>query len=150
MTDIKLPTVLALDDDTGIATRAANPGQFEQAARHLDETDDRPELAAELRRLAAIALKRPVVTCDHAHPDLADMRATLAACRAVLDLDPATAHEAAGSGSCDACTVVAAVSFGFSLAASAAGEMTGLSEPLRARLAAAITETERELLSAPN
>ena len=90
------------------------------------------------------------MTHDHAQPDLADMRATLATCRAVLALDPATAHQAAGSGTCPECTVIAAVSFGFSLAASAAGEMTGLPEPVRARLTAAITETERELRSAPN
>ena len=90
------------------------------------------------------------MTHDHDHPDRADMRATLATCRAVLDLDPATAHQAAGSGTCPQCTVIAAVSFGFSLAASAAGEMIGLSEPLRARLAAAIDAAQRELDTGSN
>ena len=87
---------------------------------------------------------------DHARPDISAQRAVLATARAVLNVDPAAAHQAAGSGACDSCTVVAAVSFGFAMVASAAGEMIGLSEPLRARLATAIAEAERELGSAPN
>jgi len=87
---------------------------------------------------------------DHDHPSIADQRATLAVARAVLALDPAAAHQAAGSGSCEACTVIAAVSFGFAMVASAAGEMFGLSEPLRARLAAWIAEAQAELDSAGN
>lgn len=87
---------------------------------------------------------------DHDHPGIADQRAVLAVARAVLNVDPASAHQAAGSGACNACTVVAAVSFGFAMVASAAGEMTGLSEPLRVQLAAAIDAAEAELRAAPN
>ncbi len=87
---------------------------------------------------------------DHVRPGITEQRAVLATARAVLNVDPAAAHQAAGSGVCDSCTVVAAVSFGFAMVASAAGEMTGLSEPLRARLADAIAESERELRGTAN
>ena len=82
---------------------------------------------------------------DPVRPGVDAQRATLAVARAVLAADPAAAHQAAGSGSCDACTVVAAVSFGFAMVASAAGEMLGLSAPLADRLAAAIAEAQQEL-----
>ena len=87
---------------------------------------------------------------DHTRPGITEQRAVLATARAVLNVDPAAAHQAAGSGACDACTVVAAVSFGFAMVASAAGEMTGLSEPLRVQLPAAIDAAEAELRAAPN
>ena len=47
--------------------------------------------------------------------------------------DPAAAHQAAGSGSCDACTVVAALQFGFTIAQELAGAGF-VSGPLRAAL----------------
>ena len=86
---------------------------------------------------------------DH-RPGITEQRAVLATARAILALDPDAAHEAAGSGSCPECTVVAAVSFGFSLAASARGEMIGLSEELAARLAAVIAEAQAELDASAN
>ncbi len=87
---------------------------------------------------------------DHARPGLADQRAVLATARAVLDGDPGTAHHAAGSGSCQACTVIAAMQLGYALVAQFTGERMFVSEPLRLKLAAAIDATRAELDSAGN
>ena len=87
---------------------------------------------------------------DHARPDLADQRAALATARAVLNGDPEAAHDAAGSGSCEACTVIAAAQFGFALVAQFTGERMFVSEGLRVQLLAVVDATERELNSAPN
>jgi hypothetical protein len=89
------------------------------------------------------------MTHDHARPAAADQRAVLATARAVLTADPDAAHAAAGSGACDECTTVAAVQFGFALAAELAGAGFA-SGPLRARLLAAITSAEAELRGTPN
>lgn len=70
---------------------------------------------------------------DPARPDVTSLRAVLATARAVLAADPEAAHEAAGAGSCDACTVVAAVQFGFTIAQELAGAGF-VSGPLRAAL----------------
>jgi hypothetical protein len=94
------------------------------------------------------------MTSDHdpARPAIADQRATLAAARAILASDPDAAHQAAESGSCPACTVIASLQLGFALAAA-----TATGEPfvtpggqLHARLLAAINTAQRELDSAPN
>jgi hypothetical protein len=60
---IRLPSVLALDDDTRIATRAATPDQLEQAARYLKQQAEREQAEAEetvaaMRELGAMARKR--------------------------------------------------------------------------------------------
>ena len=86
----------------------------------------------------------------HARPDLADQRAVLAVARAVLAADPDAAHEAAGSGSCEACTVVAALQLGFALVAQFTGERMFVSESLRLQLAAVIDATQQELDAAGN
>jgi hypothetical protein len=89
------------------------------------------------------------MTHDPARPTIADQRAVLAAARAViLGADPA-AHEAAAAGACPACTTLAAISFGFALAASVAGE-TLVSETLRLRLLAAVNTAQAELDAFPN
>ena len=88
---------------------------------------------------------------DHALPGIADQRAVLATARAMLaDASPDVIHDEAAAGACPVCTAVAAVSFGFALVASAAGEMTGLSEPLRRRLLKAIGAAQQELDSGAN
>lgn len=86
---------------------------------------------------------------DHARPGITDMRAALGTARAVLGADPDAAHEAAGAGSCPACTVVSAVQFGFALAASLTGQefVTG---QLLARLLAAVDAAQRELDTGSN
>ena len=158
---VKLPMVLALDDDTRIPTRTGTPEQFEQAARYLDEHPDDPawadspewaaELAAELRRLAAVALKRPVVTCDHDRPSLADHRAALLATLAILDgADLKAAHEAAEGGSCPACVATAGISYGLTLASTVAGDTAFMNEALRLQLIAATEATLRDLDSSAN
>lgn len=86
----------------------------------------------------------------HARPDTADMRASLAVARAILTDDDPAAHQAAASGTCPECTVVAAVSFGFNLAATLAGEQVGVSQPLASVMLAAVEDTERELRAAGN
>ncbi len=90
------------------------------------------------------------MTHDHARPDTADMRASLAVARAILTGDDPTAHQAAASGTCPECTVVAAVSFGFNLVATLAGEQVGVSQPLASVMLAAVEDTERELRAAGN
>ena len=90
------------------------------------------------------------MTHDHARPAIADQRAVLATARAVLAADPDAAHQAAGSGSCDACTVVAALQLGFALVAQFTGERMFVSEGLRLQLLAAVDATQQELDAAPN
>lgn len=88
---------------------------------------------------------------DHARPDLADMRAVLVTARAILDgADHDTAHQAAGAGFCPACTAVAGISFGITLASTLAGDQAFVSEQTRARLLAAVDATQQELDAAPN
>ena len=95
---------------------------------------------------------------DHARPGIAEQRAALATCRAVLAADEGAAHQSAGSGSCDACTVVAAVSFGIAVAEQlAAGLVRKLApgaeldvRPFRAAILDTIAETERDLRSMGN
>jgi hypothetical protein len=60
---IRLPAVIALDDDTRIATRAATPDQLEQAARYLEQQAGRElaeaaETSAAMRELGATARKQ--------------------------------------------------------------------------------------------
>jgi hypothetical protein len=94
-----------------------------------------------------------VTSGPHGHrPSLADQRAVLAAARAVLAADPDAAHQAAESGSCAACTVVAALQLGFALAASlTTGEpFTAYGSQLHARLLAAVSTAQAELRAAQN
>lgn len=87
---------------------------------------------------------------DHARPGLADQRATLAVARAVLNADPDAAHQAAGTGSCEACTVIAAAQFGFALVAQFTGQRMFVSEGLRVQLLAVVDAAQRELDAGPN
>lgn len=88
---------------------------------------------------------------DHARPDLADMRAVLATARAILDgTDHGTAAQAAEGGSCPACVAAAGISFGITLASTVAGDTAFVSEPVRARLLAAVDAAQAELDAAPN
>jgi hypothetical protein len=82
---------------------------------------------------------------DHARPDVSAQRAVLATARAVLASDPDAAHDFAASGSCEACTVVAALQFGFALVAQFTGERMFVSEGLRLQLLAAVDATQAEL-----
>ena len=91
------------------------------------------------------------MTGDHARPDTADMRAVLATARAILaGADHGTAHAAAATGTCPACTTVAGISFGISLAATLAGEQIGVSPELASAMLAAVEATENELRAAGN
>ena len=87
---------------------------------------------------------------DHARPGLADHRAVLTTARAVLANDPDAAHAAAGAGSCEACTVIAAIQYGFALVAQFTGERMFVSERLRLQLVAAVDATEAELDASAN
>lgn len=87
---------------------------------------------------------------DHDRPSRADQQAVLATARAILGSDPAAAHQAAGTGSCQACTVIAAMQLGYALVAEFLGERMFVSEPLRLKLAAAIDATQAELDSSAN
>jgi hypothetical protein len=87
---------------------------------------------------------------EHARPDLADMRASLAVARAILLGDDPGAHAAASAGSCPACTAMAGISFGITLASTFAGDKTLVSEPIRLAMLDAIASTEGELRAAPN
>ena len=95
---------------------------------------------------------------DHVRPGITEQRAVLATARAVLAGHDAEAHQAAGTGRCDACTVIAAASYGIMLAEQlAAGLVRKLApgaefdaRPIRAQLLVMIAETERELRAAGN
>ena len=87
---------------------------------------------------------------DHARPGQADLRAVLNTARAILTGDDQAAHQAAAAGTCPACTTVAATSFGFSLAATLAGEQLGVSRQLAAAMLAAVQAAQAELDAAPN
>jgi hypothetical protein len=88
---------------------------------------------------------------DHARPDAADMRASLATARAILDgADPSTAHETAESGTCAACVAVAGISFMVTVVSTLAGDTTVVSERSRRAMLAAVQAAQRELDSAPN
>ena len=68
------------------------------------------------------------------------------------------AHQAAGTGRCDACTVIASSSYGIMLAEELAGKLVRRlapgaefdARPIRAQLLVMIAETERELRAAGN
>jgi hypothetical protein len=87
---------------------------------------------------------------DPARPDISSQRAVLATARAILTgAGPEVAHDGASSGACQACTTVAAVQFGFALAAELAGAGF-VSGPLRARLLEAVKSAQAELDSMGN
>lgn len=78
-------------------------------------------------------------------------RAVLAACRAILTgAGPDAIHDAAGSASCDVCSVVSAAQWSIALAAQLAGDGPFPSGRLRRVLLAAVEAAERELGAAPN
>lgn len=88
---------------------------------------------------------------DHARPDTADMRASLAAARAILDgASHATAHQAAQTGTCPACTAIAGISFVIATASTLAGDKVFVSEPVRQAMLAAVDAAEAELRAAGN
>jgi hypothetical protein len=72
------------------------------------------------------------------------MRAVLATARAVLLADDQAAHQAAETGDCAACTVMAAVSFGFALASELAGEKF-VSQTMARVMLAAVDTADAEL-----
>jgi hypothetical protein len=88
----------------------------------------------------------------HEHrPGLADQRAVLATARLILTgADHGTAHAAAATGTCPACTAVAGISFGISLAATLAGEQIGVSQELASAMLAAVDAAEGAVRSAGN
>jgi hypothetical protein len=94
---------------------------------------------------------------DH-RPGTADQRAALATWRAILLADEPAAHDAAARGTCPACTVIAAASFGIAAAEQLASGLTAKlapgavldAGPFRAAILATIAETERELRAAGN
>jgi len=86
---------------------------------------------------------------DHARPDTDDMLASLDVARAVLLGDDAAAHAAAATGTCPACTTIAATSFGITLASTLLGE-TFLTDRTRRAMLAAVEAARREIDTAPN
>ena len=86
---------------------------------------------------------------DH-RPGIADMRAALLATRAILDRADDTAHEAAEGGSCPACTTMAGISYGTTLASTMAGDTAFMSEPVRLQLLAMVDATLRDLDTGSN
>ena len=87
---------------------------------------------------------------EHTHPDRADMRAALAVTRGILEGADGAAHEAAGSGSCEACTAMAGISWVISFASTLAGDTAFVSEPVRLALLDAVDASEAELRAAGN
>ena len=83
-------------------------------------------------------------------PDLTAQRAVLATARAILLGADQDAHTAAETGTCPACTTMAALSFGFALVSTFQGEQISVSGPLRAQLLAAVEAARREIDGAPN
>jgi hypothetical protein len=81
----------------------------------------------------------------HARPSAADMRASLAAARAMLTGDDPAAHDAAQGGHCAACTTLAALSLAFNITSTLAGEEAFNSGKLAHALYAAVEQAEREL-----
>ena len=82
---------------------------------------------------------------------LAEQRAVLAVARVLLTTtDLGAAHEAASGGSCPACTVVAAVQWGFTLSAALASAEPFLSERLARVALAAVDAAEAELRGMSN
>jgi hypothetical protein len=91
------------------------------------------------------------MTHDHDRPGIPDQQAALRAYRVLLTTaDLAAVHQAAtGTGTCPACTVVAAVTFAHTLASELAG--AGFTQGhLAARLLAVVQATEAELRRAGN
>ncbi len=83
---------------------------------------------------------------QHGHrPDPADMHAALATARAMLTGDDPAAHDAAATGTCPACTTLAALSLAFNITSTLAGEEAFNSGKLAHALYAAIEQAEREL-----
>ena len=97
---------------------------------------------------------------DHARPGIAEQRRGLAhpPAPSSAGADDDEAHQAAGTGRCDACTVIAAVSYGIMLAEELAEKLVRKlapgaefdARPIRAQLLVIIAETERELRAAGN
>jgi hypothetical protein len=87
---------------------------------------------------------------DHARPDLADMRASLAAARAIVLGDDPAAHDAASAGSCPACVAVAGISLGIKLVSDLAGDGPLVSKPVRLAILDALATIEGELRAAGN
>jgi hypothetical protein len=92
------------------------------------------------------------MTGDHDHrPDLADQRAALTACRALVTGADADAHEAADAGgSCAACVALAGISFMATVVSTVLGDEAFLSERTRQVILAAIDAAEAELRGFPN
>jgi hypothetical protein len=93
------------------------------------------------------------MTHDHTRPGIREQKIVLATARAILNgADPGAVQEAASGEDpwyCQDCTVVAAVSFGFTIAQQLAGAGF-VNGPLAPRLLAWINETEDELRAAGN
>jgi hypothetical protein len=91
------------------------------------------------------------VSHDHSRADVATQRAALAVARAILLGDSEAAAVATAGAPCTVCLVLVTAHLAIGLAAEVSGEAGWpVSEQLRARLLAAITETEREIGAAPN
>lgn len=96
------------------------------------------------------------MTHDHARPGITEQKTVLATARAILNgADPGAVHEAASAsredpwGHCPDCTVVAAVSFGFTIAQQLAG-VGFVNGPLAPLLLTWIEQTEADLRSMGN
>jgi hypothetical protein len=86
---------------------------------------------------------------DHTRPDRATQQTVLDIARAILVRNPPAAHRAISDAACPSCVAIAATQLGFTLAVVFTGG-TFVSEPLRARLLAAINAAQAELDAFPN
>lgn len=102
-------------------------------------------------RIRARQSEGDTMTCHHDRPGIADQLAALAMARATLGgADPAAVRQAAGDRACPACTAVAGVSLGITLAATLAGEKLGVSPELARVMLAGVDALEAELRGMSN
>jgi hypothetical protein len=86
---------------------------------------------------------------DHARPDQATQQTVLDLARAILNRNPAAAHQVIADAACPSCAAVAGLQLGFALCTMLAG-LPFMSEALRRRLLDAIDRAENELRNGPN
>ena len=87
---------------------------------------------------------------DHSRPNRAAQLATLHLARAILADDRPAIRRAAIAGGCPSCNAVAAMTFGFALASTLAGERVGVSRELAGVMLATVDAAEGEIRSAGN
>jgi hypothetical protein len=88
------------------------------------------------------------MTSEH-HPGPAEQQAVLAAARAMLHGDDQAAHDAAATAPCPACATMAAIAFGWAIAAELDGARV-TSAPFRVQMLGFIAQAQRDIREAQN